>query len=682
MTSTNSAEPGNELALEQAYLEHAYRCLAGMQARVQAAADDAASRAAGDWDATRAHVHLTRRLGSLDPAAGPLCFGRIDEDDGPSWYIGRRHVEDDQGGAVVVDWRTPVAVAFYRATFSDALGLRLRRRFILEERAILDLLDEDFISGAGSALGPAMGLPDPLLAEIGRARTGVMRDIVATIAAEQDRIIRAPIGTTVVVQGGPGTGKTAVGLHRAAYLLFDHRSQLERQGVLVLGPNQLFLSYISQVLPSLGEVAVVQTTLRGLRPELRASGLDSPAAARLKGDARMSEVVRKAALSGVREPDEDLVVRTRWGVVTTPAPDVAGLVTAALGSGGALSQRRSRFRRAVSRSVTRELASLRGEALVQLEDVEQDLRKDRAASKLLDRVWPQQSAMALVRRLLTQRVLLRAAALGVLSGEEQALVLRKAGASMAAEPWSEADLALVDEAEHFLTGPPRRYGHVVVDEAQDLSAMEWRMVARRSIDGTSVTVLGDRAQATSPAATGSWAEVLETLGASPGAAVEELRTGYRVPVEIMGYANRLLPHIAPGLAPTSSVRKAGSPPVVMRVDIGALADAAAAAAGDLHKCFTSVGIIAAEVHRSRVAAALAVRGLSHSPPGSLTGEHCLSLLAPEEVKGLEFDAVVVVEPGTFSASRSGLGLLYIALTRAVQHLTVVHAGDLPVPLQS
>lgn len=249
---------------EQLYLDRAYRLLAAMARRAETAAADAAQRAPGDWDATVAHRHLTRRVASLAADNRPLCFGRIDSDIGDRWYIGRRHVEDEVGEAAVVDWRTPVAVPFYRATFRDPLGLQRRRRFILEDRRILDLLDEDFDDPDATSYTSAAGLPDPLLAELGRAREGTMHDIVATIAAEQDRIIRTPLDTPLVVQGGPGTGKTAVGLHRAAFLLYEHRATLERQGVLVLGPNRLFLAYIAQVLPSLGEVAVVQTTPAGL----------------------------------------------------------------------------------------------------------------------------------------------------------------------------------------------------------------------------------------------------------------------------------------------------------------------------------------------------------------------------------------------------------------------------------
>src|SRR5580698_4425224 len=346
-----TVDPDGVRSQEQSYLDHAYECLEEMSVRTEAAAADAAERSAGDWDATVAHIHLSRRLASITSEAGPLCFGRIDEDKGPAWHIGRRHVEDGRGDPVVVDWRAPVAVPFYRATFHDTLGLKLRRRFILDGRELVDLIEEDFEHPDSSALAAAGGLPDPLLAELGRARTGIMSDIVATIAGEQDRIIRAPLDVPIVVQGGPGTGKTAVGLHRAAFLLYEHRVQLERQGVLVLGPNRLFLAYIAEVLPSLGEVAVVQTTLPGLVPEWPVKAEDGGDLAALKGDMRMAEVIAKASRLQVVTPSEVIAANTRWGTVRLGTAELVELVESALASGGAVGLQRTRFRRSVARSV-------------------------------------------------------------------------------------------------------------------------------------------------------------------------------------------------------------------------------------------------------------------------------------------------------------------------------------------
>jgi DNA helicase IV len=248
--------PHPDLASERARLEFAQVCLDEMRERTANRVANEAVLAANKADAEAVKWQLQRRLASLDDDAAVLAFGRIDEASGEQWYIGRRHVEDVSGVPVVVDWRAEVATPFYRATLADPFGLARRRRFVFSGRELTDLFEEDFddpdsVAGSG-------GVPDPLLAELGRARTGQMRDIVSTIQAEQDAIIRAPLESCLVVQGGPGTGKTAVGLHRAAFLLYEHRTLLAREGVLVVGPNPVFLRYISQVLPSLGETSATQ----------------------------------------------------------------------------------------------------------------------------------------------------------------------------------------------------------------------------------------------------------------------------------------------------------------------------------------------------------------------------------------------------------------------------------------
>jgi DNA helicase IV len=675
---------------EQRYLDWAHNCLSAMSARTGLAAADAEARSAGDWDATVAHMHLSRRLSSLNADGGPLCFGRTDEDNGPSWYIGRRHVEDSAGDPVVVDWRAPVAIPFYRATFRDPLGLERRRRFILDGRELVDLLDEDFDDPASAEHATGAGLPDPLLAELGRARTGAMRDIVATIAAEQDMVIRAPLDTPIVVQGGPGTGKTAVGLHRAAFLLYEYRGQLERQGVLVLGPNRIFLEYISEVLPSLGEVAVVQTTLPGLVGQWQVRGSEPAGVAELKGDGRMAEVIARACLQvlglqGLASPSSDLVANTRWGRVTLSATQTGELFEAALESGGPIGQRRARFRRAMARRVAQGLADRRPDIVVDLEAVEADIRSDRALQRSLDRLWPSQSPPSVIRSLLGRPATLAAAASGLFSDGEQGLLRRQPARSVAAEPWTAADLPLLDEADAQLNGPSRRYGHIVVDEAQDLSPMGLRMMARRSLDGRSVTVLGDLAQATAPGCLREWDTVFEALGRADEAEAEaglvrELTIGYRVPRRIMDLANGLLASMAPGLPQTESVRSAGDEPVVVSAEPSILMDAVANEAARLLDGFLSVGVITA----SRVddlSEALTGRELIVAPPGRAHDVPHVSVLAPEEAKGLEFDAVIVVEPAAFLALGSGTGLLYIALTRAVQHLSLVHSVPLPAVLR-
>jgi DNA helicase IV len=669
-----TADPDGAKRNEQSYLDHAYDCLEEMSERTGAAVADAAERSAGDWDATVAHIHLSRRLASITSEAGPLCFGRIDEDKGPAWHIGRRHVEDGRGEPVVVDWRAPVAVPFYRATFHDTLGLRRRRRFILDGRELVDLIEEDFEHPDTSALAAAGGLPDPLLAELGRARTGTMRDIVATIAGEQDRIIRAPLDVPIVVQGGPGTGKTAVGLHRAAFLLYEHRELLERQGVLVLGPNRLFLSYISEVLPSLGEVAVVQTTLPGLVTEWPVRSEDPAELAALKGDIRMAEVVAKACRLHVATPTEVIAANTRWGTVRLGTGELAELVESALASGGAVGLQRSRFRRSVARSVATTLSDRRGD-IVDIEDTQRDLTGDRQLQRALDRIWPARSATAVVRALLGRGAVAEMATIGILDDDERAL-MRRGHAAKTPSGWSEADLPLLDEAQAVLSDPPRRYGHVVVDEAQDLSAMALRMVARRNLSGRSFTVLGDLAQATAPGSQERWEDAVEALGMPDGMLIAELTTGYRVPQQIMELANALLAETRPLLVPTGSVRRTSDEPELSQVPKEEIVPAVATRTEALTARYQTVAVVALDAVAQAVFEVLSALGVPSSKPGvaALAGE--VSLLRPAEAKGLEFDAVLVVEPADFVALPGGSGLLYIALTRAVAHLTVVHSTPL------
>jgi DNA helicase IV len=678
IATSGESEAGR--STEQQYLDRAYELLAEMETRASTAAADAAERAPGDWDATIAHRFLRQRAASMSANLGPLCFGRIDEGGGDSWHIGRRHVEDAGGDPVVVDWRAPVSIPFYRATFRDPLGLDRRRRFILDERVLADIVDEDFHDPDAKSLVSASGLPDPLLAELGRARTGAMQDIVATIAAEQDRIIRAPLGVPVIVQGGPGTGKTAVGLHRAAWLLYEHRDHLERYGALVLGPNRVFLAYIGEVLPSLGEVAVAQTTLAGLCPEWRVKGSEAANVAALKGDFRMADVIARAADAAVRPPTENLQASTRWGTVSIGADVVADLAQRSLESGGPLGERRARFRRAIGRAAMGVLARARPELEGDLEEVLAELGKDKTLQGTLNGIWPAQSPVALVRGLFSKQALRRVATTGLLSTDEQALLRRSASRSVAEEPWTSADLPLLDEARAYLTGPPRRYGHVVVDEAQDLSPMALRMVARRSIDGRSFTILGDLAQATAPAAPIDWDVTLAALGQPEGSRIEELSVGYRVPDEIMALANQVLAATSPALRPTTSVRSSGRPPVFLPCAPGEIGASVASVAGSLVDEHHSVAVVASESLHSEIAAALGTVGLPLVPYGHASLAGHVALVRPELAKGLEFDAVIVAEPRLILAEAGGPGLLYIALTRAVQFLAVLFTGELPETL--
>jgi DNA helicase IV len=559
-----------------------------------------------------------------------------------------------------------VATPFYRATFADPLGLKRRRRFALEGRTIVDLFDEDFADPA-SAHG-ASGIPDPLLAELDRSRTGAMRDIVATIQAEQDVVIRAPLDLLLIVQGGPGTGKTAVGLHRAALLLYDHREYLDREGVLVVGPNRLFLRYISQVLPSLGETSVVQTTIAGLGEiDLRAEEPDD--VARLKGDARLADVIARAAWGRTVPLVDDVPVRTSFGGLTLRADDVNAVLGAALADRRTVTSSRDGFRAAVVRLAFERLVARRPEGLKLSDEVASAVRTSVDLKRALDRAWPATTAPALVRRVLTHRAALAAAAEGILTAAEQRLLLRRAARRADDEPWTAADVALVDEADAVLGGRPRRYGHIVVDEAQDLSAMALRMLLRRGARFPSMTILGDLAQSTAPGGQASWDDVLAVLGRPDDMLYAELDIGYRVPGQILDVANLLLPGAGVDVAAARSARRTDDEPRFVTVDDDGRAAAVVDVVTELAERHPTVGVIApAELHPGLLAAGLPVGEALAAP---------VSLITPSESKGLEFDAVVVVEPALVAgAGPSGVRLLYVAMTRAVQHLTVVQSDPL------
>jgi len=670
-----------ELAAEQAYLDCAYECLAAMRARTATNEQRQATVAREEQsvDAAVVHWHLQKRLAALNETPAALCFGRLDHDDGAVHYIGRRHVEDTLGDPVVIDWRARASTPFYRATWIDPMGLDRRRRFSIDDRAITDLFDEDFASDGARDEHRGGGLPDPLLAELERARTGEMRDIVATIQAEQDLVIRAPLGDLVVVQGGPGTGKTAVGLHRAAFLLYEHRELLERQGMLVVGPNRIFLRYIAQVLPSLGEVSVRQTTIDGL-VGARVRGSDTAAVARLKGDGRMALVVRRAVLNRIAAPDDDVVLRTGVATITLPAKDLATVIETALARDTPLNRLRDFVREQLVRLAWRVHSSRPDVDLGDEPVFVEHVRAHRDLRALVDRMWPTTSAPALVRALYGNRRVLGDAADGILTADELTSLRRSPTRKVGDEQWTLADLAVLDEVDAFVNGTPATFGHVVVDEAQDLSAMELRMLARRARD-RSMTVLGDLAQATAPGAQRHWDDAVVHLGRSD-ARIEELGLGYRVPAPVLDYANRLLPEVAPHVRPSRSVRVGGEPPLILEVPVAHLAHVVTTEVRALAARWTSVGVVTPASLADEVATALTVAGVAFGDTRRTADlDDPVALLLPPAAKGLEFDAVVVVEPARIVREEpGGARILYVALTRAVQHLGVFHAEPLPAAL--
>jgi DNA helicase IV len=766
--STGRSAGGHEAALaaEQQYVSGLHRRLDDIRAHVVGRLAEALAGQAHNPQAVgerEAAVQLyTERIVALDAADAGLCFGRLDrrEDDVPR-YIGRIGLPTENGREepLLVDWRAPAAQPFYTATPLHDLGVRRRRHIRTRGRRVVSIADEtldidalDALDDPGAVERAGLTGETVLLAALNASRTGRMTDIVRTIQAEQDRIIRADVRGVLVVQGGPGTGKTAVALHRAAYLLYTHRERLARSGLLVVGPSPTFLSYIAEVLPSLGETGVVLSDVGGLRPGLRAQSPERPEVAEVKGRLTMVEVIAAAVADrqGVLDAPVELTVDG------TPLRFTPTDAARARARGRAASRLHNEARPAYARRVVDRLAQRYADKLGAdvrgggnlLDDTDRAaLRREIAAEPavhaLVDRLWPRLTPERLLRELFASPRRTARATPGW-SDEDRALLHRPASAE-----WTAADVPLLEEADELLgvddsaqraaesrerarrrsdaqqvldllhgsrsldneteeeseelsagdlldaEGLAERqeeadyrttaeraaadrtwtYGHVIVDEAQELSAMAWRTLMRRC-PTRSMTVVGDVAQTGSLAGASSWAEVLTPhLGTTWR--LEELTVNYRTPAEIMEVAAEVL--AAGGATATAgrSVRSTGSRPWARRVADDELAEAVAEAAAEFDK---EEGTLAVLAPRARLAALTAA--VQERLPGmsaDLTAGPVV--LAPEEAKGLEFDSVLVADPvGIVAEGVRGHNDLYVVLTRATQRLGVVHSGDLPPEL--
>ncbi|MGL4178509.1 MAG: HelD family protein [Dermatophilaceae bacterium] len=591
------------------------------------------------------------------------------------------------------------------------MGVRLRRRFGVDRGRLTAYEDDrpagaDLADGAVAADGVAIDRDDAagadgtdtagtagvhtaglaatrhsaiLAAEIERPRSGPMRDIVSTIQPEQDEIVRSDVGTSICVQGAPGTGKTAVGLHRAAWLLYAFRSRLERSGVLVVGPNRAFLDHIGAVLPSLGEVRVQHATVDSLLDRGRVRTEEPTEVATLKGDARLAAVLHRAVWSHVGTPDEALVVprgARRWRV---PAYEVRDELDALTTRGVRYSAARELLPQRLAHRV---LLQLERAGHIPDDRVQDAIARSAPVRTYLRALWPALDPTAVLSDLFSDADALAAAAHGILTPDEQRMLLwRSPPRTKGAARWSTADLALLDEVADLLDRTPS-LGHVVLDEAQDLSPMQLRAVGRRASTG-SLTVLGDLAQGTTPWAAESWDHAMAHLG-HPAHVRVVLDRGFRVPGLVIDFAARLLPEIAPGLGVPRAVRDDPGELTVIRPDDGELASAVVQAVHIAVVEPGTVGVICRDDTVSDLDAALTSAGLAHGRLGAGHGDdadHRVELVPASIAKGLEFDRVVVVEPAAIVAAepdrRTGLRRLYVVLTRAVSALTVVHTAPLP-----
>ncbi|GIH03164.1 DNA helicase [Rhizocola hellebori] len=646
-----------EIAREQEYFDRAEKhreqkrqggSLAG-QAGVHPAAAAALIREARQ---------RAEQVGGADDA---VAIGRIDDQEGAALYIGKHLILDEESEPLVISWKAPAAEPYYLASHADARNVARKRTFACSGNHIDDFTDVIFASIAAAVAGP----DSELLRDLNRGRTGSLRDIVATIQAAQFELIRAPLEQVLVIEGGPGTGKTVIALHRVSWLLYQHRERLQAREVLVVGPNPTFARYITSVLPSLGDTEVAQVDITKLAPEVALGWRDEPDAVRLKGDPRMVGLLARAldGRVGVPEPAERLLVDGRF--VTLPGPEVEAAVTAARRLDMPYTQRRLALRDSLVQMLAdRGLAAPAG-----------------VVENLLSRLWPVMTPGAFLRDLLGSKERLFAAGGAEFTTEELLSLRRRAADRLSEQVWSRHDLPLLDEAEQLINGSPQRYAHIVVDEVQDLSPMQLRSIARRSSTG-SLTIVGDLSQSTGAWARDSWAEVAEHLPAKLEHHVVNLRYGYRVPKQIFDHAAPLHRVAAPEAVAPEAVREGPQGPRIHRAEeadrAGRVATMAAVHAAEGR----FVGIICAAPQRGEVEEALAANGSSWSSADRGELGRAINLVSPQEAKGLEFDAVIVVEPEAIVASDPrGLRLLYVALTRTTGYLDVIAVGD-PLPLKA
>jgi DNA helicase IV len=657
---------------EQAYFDRAL----DLRDRLEANRASAADRA-GDAADPRKATELRRRAGALgvvDPGAA-VAFGRIDFD-GNRLYLGKHAIWDEDNELVVVNWQAPIVAPFYTASVQDPEGLDARRIYHCRDNRILDI-EETVFSNLAAAITyerPPAGAAviDTLLESLRRTRTGELSDIVSTIQAEQYDVITRDSEQVLVVQGGPGTGKTVVGLHRVSWMLHNRRDRWQSNDVLVVGPNPDFMRYISTVMPALGDDTVVQLPITDLGPQVQVSGADPPDVRRLKGDRRMLRLLLRAVRNRQRPQRGPIDVEVAGRTVRL---DGDRIVAHAQELASRPHNDAGRDLRAFVLDEVQYFFTRRGlRGLAAIEDMVPG-EATRGIDNYMERIWPTLTPKGFLIDLFSNRRHLETAGAGLLTTEELAQLLLPSHATAAGWTWSVDDVPLLDLADALLNGAPPAYEHIVVDEAQNLSPMQLESIRRRSRTGW-LTLLGDLAQATGPWAPESWDDIaLHLRRDRVPSEIVELSLGYRVPKEIHEVAMRLLPAIAPRVGAPQALRSTGEEIAVVGCAPHDLAPSVLEAVRVLAGT-GPVGVVTADEHRSEITAALDGAGLGWAPelrPGAAP----IVVLGVEDVTGLEFDNVVIVEPARIADASQGLRGLFVAMTRATNRLMLVHAKPLP-----
>lgn len=605
----------------------------------------------------QAGLESAAKMGEPDSA---VAFGRF-ETDGEDFYVGLHSIFDDDQEMLVINWQAGVAEPYFKASVGDPKGVSLKRTFDTDGNAVVsfnDLVFADLARRVEELSGrDQWGIDDALLSDLDRGRSGEMADIVRTIHAAQYELIRQPLDQALVIQGGPGTGKTVVALHRVSWLLYNEEG-LTASDVLVVGPNPMFTRYIRNVLPTLGDQDVRHMSLPELGPLKASDRTEEGSLRELKGDSRMATLLRRGVRQRVRLSDR---------FSSLPVGGAAGATFA-----------REEIERVIERGLERATYN-GGRALFRdyiATESKQRTRRPLTAAQVdqaVDRVWPSHTPQSFLRELLGSREALINAAGDDFTASEASMLVRAPSEKVSEERWSATDVALMDELEWLIQGSPRKYSHVVVDEAQDLSPMQWRSIRRRCPD-ESYTIVGDLAQGTQPWSPDDWQSVGERLTSADRVNIVTLDLGYRVPRQIFELAAQLLPVAAPGVTVPTVVRTGPEDPELIEDESDSLVSWAVAAAQEHAEQGRFVGVVCPEKMWDGLAEELLDQGIDF---GDSAGElsSSINLMNAQESKGLEFDAVVVVNPELIVQQPRGHRLLYIAMTRTTQYLTVVHTGS-------